>query len=60
MAHAVLPLFHFPCQLQGAYDDAEGWQALAAALDAREAAHVCCPAGRLYYLALPPSVYPEV
>eukprot|EP00887_Chlorella_sp_A99_P005935 scaffold29.g5935.t1 len=44
----------------GAYDGAEGWQALAAVLGTREKAHPCCPAGRLYYLALPPTVYPEV
>lgn len=46
--------------VQGSYDGAEGWQALAALLNAREAKHPCNPAGRLYYLALPPSVYPQV
>ncbi|PSC70121.1 glucose-6-phosphate 1-cytoplasmic isoform [Micractinium conductrix] len=44
----------------GAYDGPEGWKALAAALAAREARHPACPCGRLYYLALPPSVYPQV
>ena len=44
----------------GAYDGAAGWQALAAALAEREAEHPGCPYGRLYYLALPPSVYPQV
>ena len=45
---------------KGAYDGPEGWKALAAALAAREARHPACPCGRLYYLALPPSVYPQV
>ncbi|EFN53828.1 hypothetical protein CHLNCDRAFT_36395 [Chlorella variabilis] len=46
--------------VSGSYDGSEGWQKLAAVLEAREAKHRGCPCGRLYYLALPPSVYPQV
>lgn len=48
-----------PTLQQGSYDGPEGWQALAAVLNKREAERPYCPAGRLYYLALPPSVYPQ-
>ncbi|KAI3425139.1 hypothetical protein D9Q98_008910 [Chlorella vulgaris] len=44
----------------GSYDGAEGWQGLAKVLDKRESKCSKNPAGRLYYLALPPSVYPQV
>ncbi|GAB4821247.1 hypothetical protein N2152v2_008293 [Parachlorella kessleri] len=44
----------------GSYDQPEGFQALNQALLDREAQHPRSPVGRLYYLALPPSVYPEV
>ena len=44
----------------GAYDEAEGFQKLQKALQEREQKHKEDPVGRLYYLALPPSVYPEV
>ncbi|KAG7674860.1 hypothetical protein Ndes2526B_g07698 [Nannochloris sp. 'desiccata'] len=46
--------------VSGAYDSAEGFQALEKAISAHEKKKSCCPAGRLYYLALPPSVYPQV
>ena len=46
--------------ISGSYDDAEGYEKLEAAIKAHEAEQPCCPAGRLYYLALPPSVYPQV
>lgn len=42
----------------GSYGAPEGFQELDLVLRAREAAST--PVGRLYYLALPPSVYPEV
>lgn len=50
-----------PCAA-GSYDGEEGWHKLAGALAEREQrARFCChPCGRLYYLALPPSVYPQV
>ena len=35
-------------------------QALQAVLVKREQQYGTCPAGRLFYLALPPSVYPQV
>ena len=35
-------------------------QALQAVLVKREQQYDTCPAGRLFYLALPPSVYPQV
>lgn len=44
-------------------DTAEGFQRLDAALREREAPFVSCACSsfaRLYYLALPPSVYPQV
>lgn len=44
----------------GDYVGSEGWQALEGTLSGREAEHRGCPCGRLYYLALPPSVYPQV
>ncbi len=44
----------------GTYDASEGFQALEKALREHESKSPCCPIGRLYYLALPPSVYPEV
>lgn len=46
----------------GGYDGEEGWRGLAATLNAREQRARFCgnPCGRLYYLALPPSVYPQV
>ena len=46
--------------VSGTYDQPEGFQALNQALLDREAEHPRSPVGRLYYLALPPSVYPEV
>jgi hypothetical protein len=44
----------------GAYDSPEGYQALQQLMEEREAEHPRCPAGRLFYLALPPTVYPAV
>ncbi|KAK9827335.1 hypothetical protein WJX81_006694 [Elliptochloris bilobata] len=46
--------------LPGSYDSAEGFQGLQAVLVTREQQYGMCPAGRLFYLALPPSVYPQV
>jgi glucose-6-phosphate 1-dehydrogenase len=48
--------------VSGSYDSPEGFQALEKAISAheKEQKNSCCPAGRLYYLALPPSVYPQV
>ncbi|KAL6766229.1 GLD1 [Auxenochlorella protothecoides x Auxenochlorella symbiontica] len=46
--------------VSGPYDTPHGWQRLAAVLDKRESATPKNPAGRLFYLALPPSVYPQV
>lgn len=46
--------------ISGAYDGDDGWARLAATLDARERSRPRAPAGRLFYLALPPSVYPQV
>ena len=43
----------------GAYDDAEGFKKLNSTLVKNEAEHSSAPAGRLFYLALPPSVYPQ-
>lgn len=43
----------------GSYDEAEGFQALTKSLKAREEGHKSVPIGRLFYLALPPSVYPQ-
>ena len=37
-----------------------GLQGLQAVLAERERQYGTCPAGRLFYLALPPSVYPQV
>lgn len=44
----------------GAYDDAEGFKKLNSVLKKNEAENSSAPAGRLFYLALPPSVYPQV
>ena len=46
--------------VSGSYDSAEGFQSLEKAISLHEKKNSCCPAGRLYYLALPPSVYPQV
>jgi glucose-6-phosphate 1-dehydrogenase len=46
--------------LAGPYDGDEGFAALEGALTAGEASHPACPTGRLFYLALPPNVYPPV
>ena len=46
--------------VSGPYDGAEGWQTLEREIETWEEVHPCCPAGRLYYLALPPSIYPQV
>jgi len=46
--------------LQGSYDAPEGFQALEKELTRIEAQRPSCPTGRLYYLALPPAVYPSV
>ena len=49
-----------PCSyVHGPYDTPEGYQKLAGELAKREASFQG-PAGRLFYLALPPPVYPEV
>lgn len=44
----------------GLYDKAEGFQKLDQVLSERERKHSKAPVGRLFYLALPPSVYPQV
>ena len=44
----------------GSYDESSGYQALTKALKTREKDHAEVPIGRLFYLALPPSVYPQV
>ena len=46
--------------VSGSYDDDGGYQNLHKALKDREASHAEVPIGRLFYLALPPSVYPQV
>ncbi|KAK9794959.1 hypothetical protein WJX73_003563 [Symbiochloris irregularis] len=46
--------------VSGSYDDAAGYQGLHKALKERESSHAEVPIGRLFYLALPPSVYPQV
>ena len=45
--------------VQGAYDTPEGFQGLQKAIKEREDEHSGCPLGRIFYLALPPSVYPQ-
>ena len=45
--------------VQGAYDTPEGFQGLQEAIKQREDEHSGCPLGRIFYLALPPSVYPQ-
>lgn len=45
--------------ISGPYDGPEGYTKLEEAISAREHERDC-PAGRLYYLALPPSAYPSV
>ena len=44
----------------GPYDQASGFQELQAHLKKRELRYAASPHGRLFYLALPPFVYPEV
>ena len=44
----------------GAYDEAGGFQALHKKLQETESKFGKDPVGRLFYLALPPSVYPQV
>ena len=44
----------------GPYDEAEGFQQLTKKLKDHEEKHSNLPVGRLFYLALPPSVYPQV
>ena len=44
----------------GAYDEPEGFQELNKKLEELEKKHSNVPVGRLFYLALPPSVYPQV
>ena len=44
----------------GAYDEAGGFQQLTKKLEEYEKKHSNVPVGRLFYLALPPSVYPQV
>ncbi|KAK9865125.1 hypothetical protein WJX84_006808 [Apatococcus fuscideae] len=46
--------------VQGAYDKSEAFENLQHTLEEREQKSQGGPAGRLYYLALPPSVYPQV
>ncbi|KAL4419711.1 hypothetical protein ABPG75_006809 [Micractinium tetrahymenae] len=46
--------------VQGDYVGSQGWQGLEGVLSGREGKYHGCPCGRLYYLALPPSVYPQV
>ncbi|GMH35965.1 hypothetical protein BSKO_03833 [Bryopsis sp. KO-2023] len=45
---------------QGQYDGSAGYKGLQTALAERESKYCSSPAGRLFYLALPPSVYPQV
>ena len=44
----------------GPYDEADGFQQLTKKLESYEEKHSNVPVGRLFYLALPPSVYPQV
>lgn len=46
--------------VSGAYEGPEGFQGLESAITGHESGRIGKPAGRLYYLALPPSVYPTV
>ncbi len=46
--------------VQGAYDKSEAFENLQNTLEEREQKSEGGPVGRLYYLALPPSVYPQV
>ena len=46
--------------VQGAYDKPEAFENLQNTLEEREQKSDGGPVGRLYYLALPPSVYPQV
>lgn len=46
--------------VQGAYDKSEAFENLQSKLEEREQKSEGGPVGRLYYLALPPSVYPQV
>lgn len=46
--------------VQGAYDKSEAFENLQSKLEEREQKSDGGPVGRLYYLALPPSVYPQV
>lgn len=52
-----LKLFSY---VAGAYDEAGGFQQLHKKLQDTESKFSSDPAGRLFYLALPPSVYPQV
>ena len=45
--------------VSGGYDSPEGFAALETAIGKHEGLRKNCPAGRLYYLALPPTVYPQ-
>lgn len=56
--HGFLDLVTY---VRGSYDGPEGWQSLNRAIRESETARdPCAPRGRLFYLALPPTVYPEV
>ena len=46
--------------ISGPYDGSSGFQKLEEVLREEESKNLGCPAGRLYYLALPPTVYPVV
>ncbi|CAL8465488.1 g5024 [Coccomyxa elongata] len=46
--------------IPGSYDGDEGFQSLQKGLEDREKGHEGAPVGRLFYLALPPTVYPQV
>ena len=45
--------------VQGAYDSPEGFQSLQKVIKEREDEHSGSPLARIFYLALPPSVYPQ-
>ena len=45
--------------VSGSYDSPEGFQQLEEEISAHEAERPNCSSGRLYYLALPPTVYPQ-
>lgn len=44
--------------VSGGYDSPDGFKALEAAVQRHESRRTGSPAGRLYYLALPPTIYP--